>query len=205
MRKAVISLVGIVSCILVFQVCGQDSSHKDERIETLIIEPVQIEMFYGWVLADKVGPTINWSCQLVGQTYTNSLVSEVDHRKQETCPEIVAAGLAEFAALSYEEDLPLTIFNGWQWEYTYDLSQFKAASFTLDRRGGMWESAWEAIVRFTHATQNGYWEKLDRKPISSSEGGTEALCQSSIDIRTFQSTRIRNGYPKQGKLSQQSF
>lgn len=200
MLKNVFMLITLNSCLAL--VIAKEFNFQDGGIETFVVEPVRIDAFYGWVPADKAGPTINWSCQPEeGGHYTNSLVSQVEHTREPNCPDALAIGLAEYSALSYTPQLPLTIFNGWQWEYNNGLSQFKATPYPISKRGGAWEGNWESILLYTHATRYGYWDAFDANSISISLFDLRPAYQSDIDIRTFEHTKVRDGYPKQLQLS----
>jgi hypothetical protein len=171
-----------------------------QRIETFLLEPVELENISIWVPADRIGPLINRSCRPDTKcSYSSMLPASVNHTKTQSCPEEVARLLAEFAAPYHEKKLPLTIFNGWQWEYSYSLSQFESATYDLAARGGCWEGSWEAILAQSAGSLDFEWVEapsLD-KPLQELDETDE---KASIEIRTFDFMRMRNGYPKERNL-----
>ena len=171
-----------------------------EPIETFFLEPVDLENISVWVPADKTGPLINRSCRPKEDcSYSCVLPASVNHTKTEACPEEVARLLAEYAACYHEESLPLTIFNGWQWEYSYSLCQFESVTYDLPSRGGCWEGSWEAILTQSIGSVDFQWVEVPSlgKPIRKSD---ETGKKTRIEIMTFDSMRIRDGYPKKRKL-----
>ena|GEM_PF-3416442 len=169
-------------------------------LETFILEPVQLENISVWVPAGKIGPTINRSCRPKEDcSYTCVLPASVEHEKNNSCPEEAARLLAEHTACFHEESLPLTIFNGWRWEYTYSLSQFESGVYALPSRGGCWENSWEAVLTESVGSMG-----MQRLRITSSAElageATQSDVQTSIQVKTFDSMRTRDGYPKERKL-----
>ncbi|MHC4153905.1 MAG: hypothetical protein ACYST6_03105 [Planctomycetota bacterium] len=170
-------------------------------METLLLEPIELENTSVWVPAAKVGPEINRSCRMrTGYSHSALLPATVDHTKTESCPEEAARLLAEHTAGYQAGRLPLTILAGWRWEYSYSLSQFGSSSFDLHARGGAWENCWEAILN--HSTGH---IALQWAPISDANNFTSGsdyeMPKSNIEVTTFSSMRTRYGYPKERKLS----
>jgi hypothetical protein len=104
-------------------------------IETFLTAPVELEPISIWVPAAKFGPEINWSCNMrKGCSHSAVLSAAVEHTKAECCPEESARMLAEYTAGCQQEGLPLTMFAGWRWEYSYSPCQFDSVSFDLPKR-----------------------------------------------------------------------
>jgi hypothetical protein len=163
-------------------------------METLLIEPIELENISVWVPGAKVGPEIK------GYSHSALLLATVDHTKREPCPEEVARLLAEHTAGYHAGRLPLTILEGWRWEYSYSVSQFKLASYDLPERGGSWENCWEAVLNESAGSIAAEWVHI----YDSSDQTTkpeDCGLKSKIEIRTFSAMRTRNGYPKERKLS----
>ncbi len=169
-------------------------------IETFLLEPIELENISVWVPADKTGPVINRSCQPKNNcSFSCVLPATVHHTKTEFCPKELARLLAEYTAYYHEQSLPLTIFNGWQWEYSYSLCQFESVTYDLPQRGGCWESSWEAIL--TQSTGSADFEWLQVFPLDKFVGESDGNKQKSrIEVKTFNSMRIRDGYPKKRQL-----
>ena len=169
-------------------------------LETFVMQPISLDSISAWVPADKSGPIINRSCQPQrNNVYSCLLPAGVRHTKTENCPDAVARLLAEHAACHHEQTLPLTIFNGWQWEYSYSLGQFESASYDLDARGGSWENSLEAILTRTVGSIVGEWIQLASRGCPPGDVTCEPL-ESRIEIHAFSSMRTRDGYPKKRKL-----
>ena len=169
-------------------------------IETFLLEPIAMENVSFWVPAEKTGPVINRSCRPKEScSFSCVLPATVQHTKSECCPIEVARLLAEYAARHHEQSLPLTIFNGWQWEYSYSLCQFESVTYDLPERGGCWESSWEAIL--TESTGSASFRWLQIPPSDkATDRGDENAEGSHIEVKTFNSMRIRDGYPKERQL-----
>lgn len=168
-------------------------------IETLVIEPVHVENIHIWVPASKSGPFINRACQpRYGQTYSFSLSSSVQHTKADNCPGQVARLLAENVYFYHSQAIPLTIFDGWHWEYIYDLSQFKTVSYDLAERGGFWETCWEATLNISIGHIR--LLKLEVESLQEFTVQEAQRRESSIKVKTFSSMRTRDGYPKNAQL-----
>jgi hypothetical protein len=175
-------------------------SHQLPPIETFLMEPIELENTSIWVPADKTVPFINKSCQpKTNCSYSCVLPATVHHTKTEFCPEEVARLLAEYTAYYHEQSLPLTIFNGWQWEYSYSLYQFESVTYGLLQRGGCWEGSWEAVLTLSIGLANSQWLQvfpLD-KFVDEPDGNKQ---KSHIEVKTFNSVRTRDGYPKKRQL-----
>jgi len=178
----------------------RSNSHQLPPIETFLLEPIELENISIWVPAGKTGPIINRSCRpKTNCSYSCVLPATVHHTKTEFCPEEVARLLAEYTAYYHEQSLPLTIFNGWRWEYTYSLCQFESVTYDLPQRGGCWESSWEAIL--TQSTGSANFEWLQVFPLGKFVGESDGNKQKSrIEVKTFNSMRTRDGYPKKRQL-----
>lgn len=171
-------------------------------LETFILNPIEIEHISIWVPADKVVPTINRSCRpRTNCQYSCELPATVHHVKTNTCPDAQARILAEAVWPYHQDTLPLTIFNGWQWEYQYSLSQFSASLYTLPQRGGCWENCIEAVLTQSQATITGNWISLSLSNENMSRDTEIPISiKSNLEIRTFSHLRTRNGYPKERQL-----
>lgn len=165
-------------------------------LETFLIEPTRVGTISVWVPADRTGPVINRSCRPENnRTYSCAIPAVVSHSKTESCLPGMARILAECVAPRYESRLPLTIFNGWQWDYSFSLCQYEAASYDLPARGGAWEASWEAILTYSAGEIESAWIRTcpgdqDRSEPNASGPG------SHIEIGAFDQMRLRNGYPK---------
>jgi hypothetical protein len=196
-----------VALLLVYVAVALADDNKDKPIarqlppiETFLLEPVTMENVSFWVPAEKTGPVINRSCRpRENCSFSCVLPATVCHTKSESCPGEVARLLAEYAARYHEQSLPLTIFNGWQWEYSYSLCQFESVTYDLPQRGGCWESSWEAIL--TESTGSACLQWLQISPSDKAADKRDENAEGSrIEVKTFNSMRIRNGYPKERQL-----
>ncbi len=165
-------------------------------LETFILQPVSVDSISVWVPADRDGPIINRSCTARRNgVYSSNLSAGVHHTRTEDCPDALARLVAEYAAPLHERHLPLTIFNGWQWEYSYSLSQFESTLYDLNARGGSWENALEAVLTRTLGSVAGEWIPVPcAEDPPAQPHASEA--QSHIEVTTFDSLRTRDGYPK---------
>lgn len=195
------------SLILVFLILGAaclaDDSHADfnlPAIETFITEPTFIENVSIWVPAVRSGPFINRGCRIKENlAFLSVLPAAVKHQKTGCCPDQIARILAELTAFYHSQSLPLTIFNGWQWEYTYSLCQFESVTYDLAGGGGSWENCWEAVMNLSYGSSRLQWldiESLGQFCIKH----PDTLTESTIEVKTFSTMRIRDGYPKQRQL-----
>lgn len=169
-------------------------------METFLFEPIEIESISAWVPAGNSGLVINRSCQPKRNcTFSCILPATVHHTKTEFCPNEVARLLAEHTACYHEQNLPLTIFNGWQWEYSYSLCQFESVTYDLPQRGGCWEGCWEAVL--TESTGSARFQWIQVLPSGNFVGTQTSKRQGSqIEVKTFNSMRTRDGYPKERQL-----
>ena len=132
-------------------------------LETFLLEPIEVENVSAWVPAGNSGPLINRSCQPKRNcSFSCVLPATVRHTKTEFSPKEVARLLAERTAHYHEQSLPLTIFNGWQWEYSYSLCQFESVTYNLPQRGGCWEDCWEAILTQSTGSANSSFRQVCR-------------------------------------------
>lgn len=169
-------------------------------IETFLMEPIELENISIWVPANKVGPVINRTCtHNTGILYLSTLPASVRHTKIETCPDKVARLLAEYAACYHQQNLPLTVFNGWQWEYSYSMCQSKSVKYDLPMRGGSWENSWEAVLTQSTGSSDFLWLRISvtNDFLDKSDNSEH---KSSIEVKTFSSMRTRDGYPKERQL-----
>ena len=194
-------LSGVI-CILINATClvGIDSgSPALPALETFVTEPVVIENICIWIPAAKSGPFINRSCQIQGnQDASFYLPASVKHQKNEDCPPQTARILAELASFYHSQSLPLTIFNGWQWENTYNVCQFESTRYNLAKRGGCWENSWEAILNLSCGLVLLQQVDIDSSEIFNTHKYIPS--ESIIEVNTFSSLRTRDGYPKERQL-----
>lgn len=190
-------------CMMVVSPDDNQAASVSEQLppmETFLLDPIEIESISAWVPAGNSGPVINRSCRPKKNClFSCVLPATVDHTKAENCPREVARLLAERTAYYHEQSLPLTIFNGWQWEYSYSLCQFESVTYDLPRRGGCWEGCWEAIL--TQSTGSVCFQWLQIFPSGTSVGTQAGKGQGSqIEVKTFNFMRTRDGYPKERQL-----
>jgi len=164
-------------------------------METFVIEPLEIENECLWVPAAKIGPVINRACQTKEDSCSCVLPATVNHSKTESCPDDIARLLAEQVACYHEKSLPLTIFNGWQWEYLYSLSQYDSKIFDMEKRGGSWENSWEAILTCSIGQSQAQWISVSASSDIQSNND-ENIKVSNIEIKTFNDMRTRDEYPR---------
>jgi hypothetical protein len=205
MKYGIMKICFIESIILMTIASANDGltasvSKQLPPLETFIIEPIELEHISVWIPAAKAGPFINSSCMPETDcSYSCVLPATVNHTKTDFCPDGVARLLAEYTARYHEQTLPLTIFNGWQWEYSYSLSQFETSIYELPKRGGNWEGSWEAILTYSIGSVEAQW--LQISPLNNVTNITDDNRQKShIEVRTFDSLRTRDGYPKERPL-----
>jgi hypothetical protein len=202
-RFAMLCLVVSLICsitILADDDQARSDPHQLPPIETFLLEPVELENISIWVPAGRTGPFINRSCRPKKNcSYSCVLPATVHHTKTELCPEEVARLLAEHTAYYHKQSLPLTIFNGWRWEYFYSLCQFESVTYDLPQRGGCWENSWEAVLTQSTGSANFQWLQVfpsDRFVDRSDSNKQKSL----IEVKTFNSMRTRDGYPKKRQL-----
>lgn len=195
-----IVIFGLSSTSIAMEVdSGRQGSGKTRlpEIKTFVVMPPDIENICIWVTADKIGPLINRSCRAKGDCgYSMSLPANVNHNKDAACPDIVARLLAQAVSFLHVNVLPLTIFNGWQWEYSYSMADYDAKLYELPARGGSWENCSEAIYIKTFGSIDSCW--ISPSEISVSKENNNSV--SNIIVETFTNLRTRNGYPKQRQL-----
>jgi hypothetical protein len=176
------------------------ASHSQQLppVETFLLEPMELENIRIWVPAAKTGPLINRSCRpMTDCLYSCVLPATVHHTKTEPCPADLARLLAEYTAHYYEQTLPLTIFDGWRWEFSYSLCQYDSGTYDLPERGGCWENCWEAILTQSTGSADSQWVQI----FPSGEFAVNKSNQkSSIEVKAFDCMRTRDGYPKKRKL-----
>ncbi|MCK5600465.1 hypothetical protein KAR91_01265, partial [Candidatus Pacearchaeota archaeon] len=169
-------------------------------LETFVLQPIAVENISVWVPSDKIGPIINNSCRpKAGCMSSSALGSDVKHSKSEVCLDGIGRLLAEHVSGFHAKSVPLTIFNGWQWEFEYGMGQYESAVYDLQRRGGSWECSWEAVLTRTESVASGNWMKIPSDPESMQQRASEGS-QSHIEIRSFSLIRVRDGYPKSREL-----
>jgi hypothetical protein len=200
-RIRLIMFCGLTSTALCLSAVGQADQTLSQApdllpLETFILQPISIDCIGVWVPADRDGPIINRSCTARRNgVYSSNLSASVHHTRTQDCPDALARLPAEYAALLHEQHLPLTIFNGWQWECSYSLSQFESALYELDARGGSWEIALEAVLTRTLGRVAGEWIPIPHEEGLSGDVRTDHV-RSRIEVITFDSLRTRDGYPK---------
>ena len=168
-------------------------------IETFVVEPVVIENISIWVPATKDGPCINQSCTIKKNLkFSSILPASVKHQKTDLCPEQTARILAESTSFYHSQSLPLTIFNGWQWEYNYSMCQYESISYDLAQRGGSWENSLEAILNLSCGIIQ--LQQLDIESAEKLNIDKTVPSESTIEVKTFNSMRTRDGYPKERQL-----
>jgi len=168
-------------------------------IETFVTEPTVIESVSVWVPVARSGPFVNRSCRIrENLTFSSVLPAALKHQKTDTCPDSTARILAELTSFYHSQSLPLTIFNGWQWEYTYSMCQYESISYDLAQRGGCWENAWEAIMSLSCGASQ--IQVLELESLEKFTVKNTLPAKSIIEIKTFSSKRTRDGYPKERQL-----
>lgn len=192
----------IVFFLILGAACLADDGrgHLDlPAIETFVTEPTVIENVSIWVPAARSGPLINHSCRIKENlAFSSVLPAVVKHRKTDHCPDQIARILAELTGFYHSKSLPLTIFNGWQWEYTYSVCQYESVSYDLAPRGGCWENGWEAILNLSCGASR--MQVLELESLENFNTHKAAPSESIIEVKTFSSMRTRDGYPKERQL-----
>jgi hypothetical protein len=206
MRLELICVSCLVLCAISIGIIPADDAPTASGLsqlppmETLLLETIELENASIWVPAAKAGPEINRACRMrTGYSHSALLPATVDHTKTESCPDEAARLLAEHTAGCHAGRLPLTILEGWRWEYSYSLSQFKSASFELPRRGGSWENCWEAVLNESAGSIAAKWVHICDSNESTTKSENDKP-KSNIEIRTFSAMRTRDGYPKERQL-----
>jgi len=194
--------LSVVLFLIISATCLSDGDQAGldlPAIETFVIEPIAIENVSVWIPAAKSGPFINRSCRIKENlTFSSILPASIKHQKTNHCPNQIARILAELTSFFHFQSLPLTIFNGWQWEYTYSMSQYETVSYNLAQRGGSWENCWEVILNLSCGATQIQW--LDVESPEKFSIHKVAPSKSIIKVKTFSSMRTRDGYPKERQL-----
>lgn len=165
-------------------------------IEVFCIEPVELENISIWVPAARVGPAINKNCQPQRNCqYSFVLPASVYHEKTPLCPVNAARLIAEYTAFYHMRSLPLTIFDGWRWEYSYSLSPIESGMYDLPQNGGCWENSWEAVLTQSEGQVRCRWLDIfdSGRFVEKSDDGKQ---KSTIEVKTISCVKVRNGYPK---------
>ena len=196
--KIVLLSLTLLFSISTGEIPSTEASKSLPPIETFIMDPVNIENICMWIPAEKVGPVINNACTAIEESSSCVLPATVNHSKTDICYEEVARLLAEHTAYFHEDALPLTIFNGWQWEYLFSISQFDLMSYDLESRGGSWENSWEVLLTSSMGSIKYQWLQIAN--IVKSESKSDEKEQTNIEVITFKDMRTRDGYPKVRKL-----
>jgi len=169
-------------------------------METILTEPADLTSLSIWVPAKRAGPFINRACKnKFDCIYTFGLPSGVTHRKGDGCPEGIGRILASYSFSYCHQDIPLVLTDNWKWDYSYSESGYKSAIYDLNRRGGGWEGSWEAILNLGVGDFGYEWFSVLPSGRLKSEGKERA--ESCIEIKTFSSVRLRDGYPKKRKFN----
>jgi hypothetical protein len=194
----------VVLCIYPTTLLGEGSqatldSSQLPPMETFILGPIELESVSVWVPAARDGPKVNSSCNpQTNCLYSATLPACVDHTKTEFCPKELARLLAEYSAVHNEQSMPLTMHNGWQWEYSYSLCQFESGTYDLPPNSS-WGCSWEAILTQTVGSADLQWIQICPSDNLVGKSGTTEQA-SSIEVTTFSSMRTRDGYPKRWQL-----
>jgi hypothetical protein len=195
-----------LTLVFVFLILGAVCISKDDStamnltaIETYITEPTFVEHISIWVPAARSGPFINRSCRIQENVaFSMAVPASVKHQKTMLCPVQIARILAELTSFYHSQSLPLAIFNGWQWEYTYNICQYNSGSYNLAQRGGCWENSWEVILNISSGVIQLKQFHIDSTEKCSVKKSKPA--ESTIEVKTFSSMRTRDGYPKERQL-----
>jgi len=196
------SYLSIVLFLVLGTTCLADDGRADfelPAIETFVTEPTIIENVNIWVPAARSGPFINRSCHIKENlAFSLVLPASVRHQKTDHYPSQTARILAELTCFYHSQSLPLTIFNGWQWEYNNSMCQYESVSYDLAQRGGCWENSWEAILNLSCGTSR--MQILELESLEKFSIYKIAPSESIIEVKTFSSMMTRDGYPKERLL-----
>jgi hypothetical protein len=165
-------------------------------LEAFVLDPIEIESVAIWIPADKMGPVINSGCSKTAgdRVYICQFPpTTVKHEKADACPDGIAGLLAEASSVPYKDSLPLTVFNGWQWE-PLTVPAYEEVTYYLSGYGGNWESSWEGILTRSLGSIKGRW--LQNAPCEGQATENAQGIQSQIDIVSFTSVTTRKDYPK---------
>jgi len=205
MSRRFIEALGCTSLIcgamyLASAAAGDDSAVSPGTIdlpsvETFVLEPTDLDRLCIWVPVEKTGPIINAGCQPRENCYYSyQLPAGVEHVKTTFCPPEAARLLAEYTARYCDQGVPLTIFDGWRWEYSFSMCQFGSMTYRIPTRGGSWENSMEAVLHISEGILGCGW--LDGSENAAELPPDQGRSESRITVRTFHQTRTRNGYPK---------
>ena len=199
LRANVLYIIILFACLGVIAANdARPQRHGPESapIETVLISPIEMEAVEVWAPVAKAGPFVNKGCDpQLNCTFTFAARPKMEHTKDPNCPPGVARLLAEYTAAASHCDLPLTIFNGWQWECVYALGDHQTAIYNLIGEGGSWESSWEAKMRIVCSSAALRYIRISDSGdiIPSADKPAQT---SSIELKTFSAARTRDGYPK---------
>jgi hypothetical protein len=173
---------------------------EDFPVETLVLKPMNLTTLSIRVPAAVAGPELNWSCRpLKNCSYSCSVPAFVIHEKDHECGDGVARLLAEYAATFCEEKVPLTIFTGWKWDFFYEMCDFNSIAYEVPGHSS-WEAGFQTI--FTQIAGHLRYEWLTIPWAENTATSTNrSLAQSTIEVTTYTSLGIRDGYPKTRTLS----
>jgi len=193
-------LLFLSGVLLVESVDAKRASLREPPLETFYVEPMELDNISIWVPAVKDPPVINRACMPKEALQTNIFLPDrILHTKTPDCPNEVARLLAEYTAGYHKQDMPLTIFNSWQWDYHFSVSEHQTFSYDLPARGGAWENCMEAIL-----TQSIGLGRISRVRDSSlkrlSKESRKSEQTSKIRVKMFSSVRTRDDYPKKRKF-----
>ncbi len=195
----VLSLITVLACISVIKGGlnpGRQIEEDSIPLETFLIKPIDVEHLDIWVPAAKVGPMFNRSCRpRLNCSYSANMPADIRHTKQPGSQTQLARLLAEHAASFHKESLPLTIFNGWKWEYSYNLCQYVSVVYDLEENGGSWENSFEAILSITSGSADIVGMAFSPDGRFSFETVNPEQ-NSNIQVSTFSELGNRYGYPK---------
>ncbi len=198
-KLLLLTIIVLLVCISVINAgINPDRKIEDDSIplETFIIKPIDLEHLDIWVPAAKAGPIFNRSCQPRRNcSYSAAMPANIRHKKKPGSLPQLARLLGEHAASFHKESLPLTIFNGWQWEYSYNLCQYVSEVYDLGEHGGSWENSFEAILSVTGGNADIVSMAFSRDGQLSFETFNPEQ-NSNIFVSTFSAMGNRYGYPK---------
>jgi len=170
-------------------------------LETFVIMPVTATPISIWVPADAMGPfSIHCAFRKSSGISQCQLPANVEHIKSQECPDGVARVLGDTICLTQNKDLPLTLVNGWKWDFASPVSQYETYSYDLVGRD-CWENSVEAIMTEIHGQTQGEWFAAEIATRKTTADPLPAM-KSEITIRTFEKIRSRAGYPKQRSVEE---
>jgi len=172
-----------------------------ESLETFVVMPVTVNPISIWVPADAMGPfSIHCAFRRSSGTSQCQLPASVEHVNTQAGPDGVARGLGDTVCLAQKQDLPLTLVNGWKWDFASPVSQYETFSYDLIGRD-CWENSVEAIMTVVHGQTQGEWFAVE---LASRKTFADPLpeMKSEITIKNFEKIRSRAGYPKQRSVEE---